>query len=236
MNKNNALLLILLLLTQMVFGQTVSEKLIHGKIVSDSASVAGIDVVNLVNEKATLTNSNGDFFILAKAEDLLIISGANFEIKRKLIEEADLKSEIVIINLISKGIELDEVVVKDKSEGISIIPGVKKYTPAERKLYTARSGILDRPINWMSGRTAMLKKEVVVERNERLLYKIETIYDDKFYVETLKIPAEYIKDFQHYAIADNGFVTAMKAKNKDMMKFLIGKLAVTYNQILEDAK
>jgi hypothetical protein len=65
--KNNTQLLFLFLLTQIVFGQTVGEKLIHGKILADSATVEGIEVINLVNEKSTTTNKNGEFFILAKA-------------------------------------------------------------------------------------------------------------------------------------------------------------------------
>ncbi|HLF52150.1 hypothetical protein [Flavobacterium sp.] len=237
MNSNNTLLLVLFLLTQIAFGQTDGEKLIHGKIFADSTSVDRIDVVNLVNEKVTRTDKNGDFFILAKAGDVLVFSAINLDFKRKVIEEEDLKLDVVIINMTPKIEELNEVIVKNKStEGISIISGQKSYTPAERKLYTAKSGILDRPINWISGRTAMLEKEVVVERKERLLSKIEILYEDKYYIETLKIPSHYIRDFQYYSIEDASFVAALKAKNKGMMRFLIGKLAVTYNQIIANEK
>lgn len=224
-------------MTQIAFGQTDSEKLIHGKIFADSAAVERIDVVNLVNEKVTRTDKNGDFFILAKAGDVLVFSAINLDFKRKVIEEEDLKSDVVIIIMTPKIEELNEVIVKNKStEGTSDTRGQKTYTPAERKLYAARSGILDRPINWMSGRTAMLKKEVVVERKERLLSKIEILYEDKYYIETLKIPSHYIRDFQYYSIEDAGFVAALKAKNKGMMRFLIGKLAVSYNQIIANEK
>ncbi len=226
----------MLFITQLFFGQNANEKLIHGKIVADSIALEGIEVVNLVNEKATVTNTNGEFFILAKADDLLFISGKNVEIKRKTIEEEDLKLPIIVIQMVSKAIEIEEVTVEKKSDGISIIPGVKKLTPAQRKLYTAQSGILDMPLNWMSGRTAMLKKELVVEGKERLLAKIAVLYEEQFYVEKLNIPADYIKDFQYYLIDDKPFVAAMKAKNKDMMKFLIGKLAASYNQLMTDEK
>ncbi|MES2544971.1 MAG: hypothetical protein V4548_08805 [Bacteroidota bacterium] len=230
------ILFCLLFITQLFFGQNANEKLIHGKIVADSIALEGIEVVNLVNEKATVTNTNGEFFILAKADDLLFISGKNVEIKRKTIEEEDLKLPIIVIQMVSKAIEIEEVTVEKKSDGISIIPGVKKLTPAQRKLYTAQSGILDMPLNWMSGWTAMLKKELVVEGKERLLAKIAVLYEEQFYVEKLKIPADYIKDFQYYVIDDKPFVAAMKAKNKDMMKFLIGKLAASYNQLMTDEK
>jgi hypothetical protein len=52
--------------------QTSNEKILRGKIVADSASVAGIDVVNLGNEKVTVTNNKGGFSILAKADDILV--------------------------------------------------------------------------------------------------------------------------------------------------------------------
>jgi hypothetical protein len=131
-----------------------------------------------------------------------------------------------------KTIELNEVIVKKSPiEGVSIIPGQKQYTPSERKLHTATSGVLDAPINWMSGRTAMLKKEVAVERKERLLDKIGILYEDKYYIETLKIPEIYIDDFQRYIIEDKEFTAALKVKNRTMMLFLISKLAVNYNVI-----
>ena len=218
-------------LSQITFGQS-NEKILHGKIVADSASVAGIDVVNLGNEKVTVTNNKGQFSILAKADDILVFSSMTLEMKRMLVDEDDLKSETITIYMTPKINELNEVIVKkNAAEGISIIPGQKQYTPAERKLYTATSGLLDAPLNWLSGRTEMLKKEIIVERKERMLYKVGVLYDDKYYIQTLKIPEIYIDDFQRYIIEDKEFAAALKVKNRTMMLFLISKLAVNYNAI-----
>ena len=218
-------------LSQITFGQS-NEKILHGKIVADSASVAGIDVVNLGNEKVTVTNNKGQFSVLAKADDILVFSSMTLEMKRMLVDEDDLKSETITIYMTPKINELNEVIVKkNAAEGISIIPGQKQYTPAERKLYTATSGLLDAPLNWLSGRTEMLKKEIIVERKERMLYKVGVLYDDKYYIQTLKIPEIYIDDFQRYIIEDKEFAAALKVKNRTMMLFLISKLAVNYNAI-----
>ena len=219
------------MLSQITFGQH-NEKLLHGKIVADSTSVFGIDVVNLGNEKVTVTNNKGEFSILAKANDILVFSSMTLEMKRMLVDEDDLKSETIIIYMTAKINELNEVIVKkNAAEGTSIIPGQKHYTPAERKLYTATSGLLDAPLNWLSGRTEMLKKEIVVERKERMLNKIGVLYEDKYYIQTLKIPEIYIDDFQRYLIEDKEFAAALKVKNRTMMLFLISKLAVNYNAI-----
>lgn len=214
------------------WSQTGNEKLLLGIIIADSVSVVGIDVVNLGNEKVTVTNNKGRFSILAKADDILVFSSMTLEMKRFLVDEDNLKSETITIYMTPKINELNEVIVKkNATEGISIIPGQKHYTPAERKLYTATSGILDAPLNWLSGRTEMQKKEVVVERKERMLYKVGVLYDDKYYIQTLKIPEIYIDDFQRYLIEDKEFAAALKVKNRTMMLFLISKLAVNYNAI-----
>jgi hypothetical protein len=224
--------LLLFFSTFSLWSQDRNEKLLQGIIAADDALLSGIDVVNLGNEKVTVTNSKGEFSILAKADDILVFSSKSLEMRRLLIDEDDLKSGTITVNMYPKINELDEVIVKkNAAEGISIIPGQKQYTPAERKLHTATSGLLDAPISWMSGRTAMLKKEVVVERKERLLDKIGILYEDKYYIETLKVPEIYIDDFQRYIIEDKEFTAALKVKNRTMMLFLISKLAVNYNAI-----
>ena len=228
---NKSFIILFFLFSQILFGQS-NSKLLQGIIVADDALLSGIEVVNLGNEKVALTNSKGEFSILAKADDILVFSSKSLEMRRVIIDEDDLKSGIITVNMYPKINELDEVIVKKSSvEGVSIIPGQKQYTPAERKLRTATSGVLDAPINWMSGRTAMLKKEVAVERKERLLDKIGILYEDKYYIETLKIPEIYIDDFQRYIIEDKEFTAALKVKNRTMMLFLISKLAVNYNAI-----
>ena len=224
--------LLLFFSTFSLWSQDRNEKLLQGVIAADDALLSGVDVVNLGNEKVTVTNSKGEFFILAKADDILVFSSKSLEMRRLLIDEDDLKSGTITVNMYPKINELDEVIVKKNgAEGVSIIPGQKQYTPAERKLHTATSGLLDAPISWMSGRTAMLKKEVVVERKERLLDKIGILYEDKYYIETLKVPEIYIDDFQRYIIEDKDFTAALKVKNRTMMLFLISKLAVNYNAI-----
>ena len=228
----NWFVVLLFFATFCTWSQTSNEKILHGKIVADSTSVFGIDVVNLGNEKVTVTNNKGEFSILAKADDILVFSSMTLEMKRMLVDEDDLKSETITIYMIPKINELNEVIVKkNAAEGISIIPGQKQYTPAERKLYTATSGLLDAPLNWLSGRTEMLKKEIIVERKERMLYKVGVLYDDKYYIQTLKVPEIYIDDFQRYIIEDKEFAAALKVKNRTMMLFLISKLAVNYNAI-----
>jgi hypothetical protein len=247
---NNTLILFLLLFYQITFGQTAGEKILHGKIVVESGFVAGVTIINLVNEKSTVSDSNGEFFILAKAEDLLVFSSVNLEYHRKLIEQEDLKPDLLIIKMTAKVTELEEVIINKHPEinavSLGISPkGIKKYTPAERRLKTAGefkpiqllgliggSMPLDPLINSISGRTKMLKRELEVEKKEHLLVLLGSLFDDTYFTKTLKIPSDYVKGFQYYSIEDKKLAEALKSKNKTKIEFLIVPLAAKFNQII----
>lgn len=239
MRTNNTFLFFICLFTQIIFGQVSNEKKIHGLITADSTSVEGINIVNLTTDKATSSNKDGVFHLFVKEGDLLAFSAVNLVTLRRRISKEDILKENVSVKMLANSIPLKEVVVNENSqinaENLGIIPeGQKKYTPAERKLYTSRSGLLDRPLNWMSGRTAMLKKEVAVEYKEQLMNKLEYLFEDKYYIETLKIPEEYIKGFQYYCVENTDFAAALKSKNKTLSMFLIITLAEKYNKIITD--
>ena len=239
MKTNNTLLFFLILLSQIIFGQTVGEKKIQGKIIAETTAVGGINIVNDTSGRATIADENGMFSILAKEGDVLVISAVNLVTLRRRLNNGDLTLAVIEFQMIPKSIELKEVIVNEypsiSAENLGIVPsGQKKYTPAQRKLYTANSGLLDKPLNWISGRTARLKKELAIEYKERELVKLSYLFEDKYYIKTLKIPQEYIKGFQYYCIDDMDFVAALNSKNKTLSMFLIITLAKEYNKTIAD--
>ena len=248
MNK----ILLLFLFCQVTFCQTAGEKLLHGKIVVESGAAGGVTIINLVNEKTAISDGDGNFFILAKAEDLLVFSSVNLDYYRRIIEDEDLKLEVLNIKMTAKITELAEVIVNKHPEinavSLGISPkGIVHRTQMERKLYTAGdfkpihllnllggSLQVDPILNAINGRTAMVKKSIEVENKERLLRYIGALFDDDYYTNTLKIPATYIKGFQYYCIEKEDFVASLRSKNKAMIKLLIVPLAEKYNKIIRD--
>lgn len=228
----------MLLVFQCTLAQSAGEKLILGNIVADYNANQNVNIINVRTEKATISDKNGMFKIIVKAGDVLVLSSVSLETKRKTISEEDLNLEILSIKMSTKINNLKEVNVNEnaninaESSGI-VAHNQKKYSPAERKLYTANSGLFDPLLNKISGRTAMLKKEVQTERNEKLLLKLDGFFEDQYYIEVLKIPQEYIKGFQYYLIEDADFVKALQSKNKTMSQFLVKKLATNYNEIIQ---
>lgn len=235
--KSKIILFVLGLFGQITFGQTAGEKLIHGKIIIESGNIAGVSVINLVNEKSTTSDSNGDFYILAKAEDLLVFSSVNLEYYRRIIEEEDLKPAVLIIKMVSKITELEEVIINKYPEinavSLGISPkGIIHRTQMERRLYAANSTPLAALLNGVSGRSTMLKKEIEVEKKELLLSKIDRLYSDEYFIKTLKIPKVYIKGFQYYMVENERFATVLNSKNKTKIEFAMVELAVEYNEII----
>lgn len=236
---------------QFVYPQ--QEKLLKGKVVVKDAMASGVRVVNLVSEKEVITNSKGEFSIWVKPEDLLVFSAVHLDLMRKFIEMEDYNSSLLIIEMTSKVTQLDEVIVRDFSRINAVSLGIlskpaKIYTPAERRLQTATglypaasvgtmAGVsmgLDPLLNLISGRTAMLKKEIEVEKKEFLLQKVSNLYEDDFYTEKLKIKKEAIKAFQYYVIYDKRFITALNSKNKALTTFIIGGLALEFNKLSDE--
>ena len=228
---------IILLLVQVTFGQTNIIKEIRGKITADSVAVDRITIVNVSTEKTTVSDVNGFFTIPVKEGDDLVFTAVNLEGLRRKINKQDMLQEVISVLMIPKSIVLKEVVVNESAisaESLGIIPyGQKKYSAAERKLYTATSGGgIDGLLNTISGRKAMLKKEIIIEKKEQLLARIDVLFEDKYYTETLRIPEDYIKGFQYYCVDDAAFANALRDKNKTLVMYLIVKLAENYNEII----
>ena len=245
MTKSN-LLLLLFFICQTAFSQT----LLKGKVISDAPNLDGIHVINISGKKNTVTEKGGFFSILAKANDTLLFSGTQIKGIQVTLKEVDFSENLFFIKLKQHVRMLEEVYIKNYPEinavSLGIIPkGTKSYTPAQRRLRTAGDfkpihllGLLggslavDPILNAISGRTAMLKKELEVENKEKLQAKIESLYDTAFFTETLKIPAEYVKGFEMYAIDNEKLIESIKAKNKTMTTFLLGELAEKYKQLI----
>ena len=202
MRINRILQITLFLLTvQIGFGQNNTSKEITGQIFEQSSNVEGVNIINNTTQVTAVSNAAGVFTIVVREGDVLVFSAVNLEPFKRRITFEDLNSASVIIKMSAKEIELKEVIVNDNggitAENLGVIPyGQKKYTPAERKVYTATSTPGDMLLNAISGRTAMLKKEVNVEKKEMLFRKIEYLFDENYYTERLKIPVADIKGFQ----------------------------------------
>lgn len=234
-------IIIAFLFVQIGFGQKTDAKLLSGKVMEQSTSVEGVNIINNTTQAATVSDADGSFSITVREGDVLVFSAVNLDPVKRRITPEDLSSSSLVIKMTAKEVELKEVVVNENAninaENLGIIPyGQKKYTPAERKVYTATSTSIDKLLNKISGRTAMLKKEVNVEKKEALFRKLEYLFEENYYTNRLKIPVDDIKGFQLFCVDDADFAVSLNTKNKTMSMFLITDLARKYLTILENEK
>jgi hypothetical protein len=223
-----------------LFAQEKGAVACRGKVNADMTNLEGIYVINLNTENAAITDVKGFFTINAKVGDSLLLSSVQFKSVTKAITTQDLSS-LFFVTMHPIMNELKEVVVKRPSvsaESLGIIPyGQKKYTPAERKIFTATSGFgIDPLLNLFSGRTSMLKKELEVEKKEGYLVQLENLFDKNHYVNTLHIPSDYVKGFLYFAVENPKFTRVLKTKNRTSIEFLMSELAAQYNEIIASKK
>lgn len=229
--KNNLIFLFVLLTQyQFLIAQTSAEKIIIGSVVSDTIKLKGISVINCMNKTMAVTDSDGCFSIQAKEGDVLNLSGIDYKYLKRFIYRDEFKAGTMEVNMIFNSVELDEVIINKyaniTSENMGIIPrGQIKFTQQERKLYSG--GGLFSAIN---GDLKMLKLNVETEKKEILMKKLEFMFQEKFYLNSLKIPQELIKGFQYYCVENSKFVQYLNDKNKIMTQFVMTDLASIYNR------
>ena len=230
--KSNYYFLLIILFSIVGFGQF--SKNWHGKIVSEAPDLEGIYVLNLKSKVATTTEKGGYFSIDGTIGDSLAISGFQLQSIKIALSQQDYTKELFFVKMESVVTYLEEVRINQYKNINALALGIlqkpaKEYTPAERKLFTATSGGgIDGLLNLISGRTKMLKKGIEIEKKERALEKIENLFEEKYFVETLKIPQEKVKGFEYFCVEDTKFNAALKSKNKTMAKFLLIDLARNY--------
>lgn len=230
-------------------GQQQKEIMISGKTILNENGVEGVFVKNESSNETTNSDTDGRFTIKCQLGDIIYFSYLITETIRKKISTKEYQSNNLLVTMTSKTIDLNEVIINKNAitaEKIGIIPeNQKKYTAAERRLKTAGDfkpihllsilgGTLplDPIINKITGRTKRLKKELEIEKKERLFNRLKALYKDDFYVVNLKIPKIYVDAFRYFCIENQSLVSYLTSRNKQLLELLMSELAVTFNKNL----
>lgn len=227
----SVIVLLFFLFTTHLTAQGLSQ--VSGIIRIKDATPLGVHVLNISNERESRSDKDGKFAIEAQIGDVLVFAAPNLDYYRILVEEEHL-SGVFYVDMTSRVQELDEVEIESNrinalALGILSKPA-KKYTPAEAKLYTATSGLLDGLINAWSGRKKMLENDVKTERKNYMLQDLEGLFPEQFYREDLKIKPENIKRFHYFLVESVEFQQALKSENKHLLTLVIIETALKFNE------
>jgi hypothetical protein len=227
-----------------IFVKPFAQVKLKGTIDAKGASVENIHISNLSNEKSTISKADGTFEIEAEEGDLLTFHAIHLEFWRQSVKPKDIACSCIAISLLPKTMELEGVEVTEytKINAVSlgiVSPNIVRRTQAERRLYTATSGggliALDPIINAITGRTKMLKEELVIERLERLEKQVFDLIDKEYFTEVLNIHPDYHRGFVRISIHDILIEQAVEKRNEDRLQFLLKEKAVNFLQIRPEA-
>ncbi|MGQ7946466.1 hypothetical protein [Flavobacterium sp. WC2509] len=112
--KNILKIVILCLSCQLSFGQLLTRKTLHGKIVNEAGVIESGLVFNINSQTGDVIDSKGSFSILAKVNDTLLVTSLGFKSEKVVLKDADFKSSYYTIKLHAVANELLSVVVYAK--------------------------------------------------------------------------------------------------------------------------
>jgi len=94
---------------QLSISQT--EKLLNGKVLSQNNPLYKVEVINKTSKTSTRTNELGEFSILVRPKDSLLFFSKDFFFTRLKISQDNIDQNNMIINMVLKPEELDEVLI-----------------------------------------------------------------------------------------------------------------------------
>ncbi|UWY29615.1 hypothetical protein N4T20_06660 [Flavobacterium sp. TR2] len=94
---------------QITVSQT--EKVLNGKVLSQNIPLNKVEVINKTSKTSTRTNELGEFAILVRPKDSLLFFSQDYFFKRLKISQENIDQNNIVVNMILKPEELDEVLI-----------------------------------------------------------------------------------------------------------------------------
>ncbi|CAA9198549.1 hypothetical protein FLA105534_02190 [Flavobacterium bizetiae] len=88
-----------------------TEKMLHGKVFSESVLLKNVEVINKTSKINTKTNEAGEFSIVVHVKDSLIFYAKGYTFKRLKLTEHDFENNDLVVNMMIQPLELDEIVI-----------------------------------------------------------------------------------------------------------------------------
>ncbi|SKB66558.1 hypothetical protein SAMN05660776_2381 [Salegentibacter holothuriorum] len=214
-------------IAQIAFAQ--EKKKLTGKIEANSIE-APVHIINVTQEKGTVSDKAGNFKLEVTENDLLLISSVQFQRKEIKITSKIFNQKVLKVKLLPALTELEQVRIHNLSGNlkediasikvidmpvISVPPVPRSVVPrgtpnaafnASQTQGPAGGNILGL-VGLITGKPnfGSLKKSVSPARNEReVVNSLRNRFEDYFFTNHLKIDARHIMNFLSY-IFENGF-------------------------------
>lgn len=207
----NLLSLCLLLYVSFSFAQDDGRRLIYGHVLYKNVDVANEYVINSTSEEATVTDEDGEFAIRVKEGDELVFTAVNYQYQLVEITPEILAKNRIIVSVNEKITELDEVVVTPENEERYLQVKNEEFKEVEYEidrtteveniaLSRTDRGMQD-GLNFVNIFKAIFKSKpdnTVEAPKLQVSEVLRRVYDDRFFVEDLKLQQNQIEAFLTY--------------------------------------
>lgn len=186
------------------------REVLRGQVLYRDSNVPNENVVNSTTGRATITDDNGRFAILAKVGDQLVFTAINYQLEIVVVTEDIMQRKRLVVEVNEKVTELDEVVVSPENQEKFLEMQNDEFKGYEYEIDRAtevenvamnRVGIQDglNIKNIFKALFTAVKKDDVVEREPLKVSEVlRRIYDDEFFVVDLRLPQDKIDEFLLY--------------------------------------
>jgi len=240
--------LIFLLITASVFSQ--EKVILSGQIIIPDSLNSPVHIVNITQEKGTLSELSGRFSVEVSPGDVLLFSSIQFEKKEIKINSEILKLGSLKVNLMPALNELEEVRLHNLSGNLAKdIQDIKTYDPKalgytfsdreplsieERKFSALNSNPIGMIYGAISGENKMLKKAIANNKLRKLVVKARGQLPTEFFIKTLGLEKNKIMDFLYYSSQNPGFKELVNQNDALILIEFLKEVITEYNEFIED--
>jgi len=184
---------------------------LRGQVLYRGSNVVNENVINSNTQIATITDGDGRFMIQVKAGDQLVFTAVNYQLEIIKITEEILTNNRLVVEVIEKVTELDEVVVSPENQ--------KRFLEVKNEQFKGFEYEIDRSTEVQNIAAASQNDRIEGQMNFVNLFKaifqsrnqdtgetvelkvsqvLRQVYDDEFFVVDLSLAQEKIDAFLIY--------------------------------------
>ncbi|MBO9583329.1 MAG: hypothetical protein J7574_04145 [Flavobacterium sp.] len=223
-----------LLTTISIFTYQISvsqnEKVLNGKVLSQNIPLSKVEVINKTAKISTRTNTLGEFSILVRSNDSVLFFSKDYFFKRLKISQENIDQNNIVVNMILKPEELEEVLItnikfpkvntpQEVSDSIALL----KASQSLEKYTGVNDGSIANGMNFMAmgkGLVDLFKKEDATNKKSKkktseLDFKTfaEATCPLDFFTKDLKLNHDEKTLFLEFCTADPHSEVILKQKN-----------------------
>ncbi|MFH6992134.1 hypothetical protein [Flavobacterium sp. FlaQc-48] len=199
------------------FSISQTEKLLHGKVLSNNYPLKKVEVINKTAKTSTTTDYMGDFSILVREKDSLLFFAQDYYFTRLKISRENIDKSNITVNMVIKAEELNEVVITN----MKLTPFKISQQDMDATKFAKDAGSLQKytgvydgtiPNGMDFGRMGKGvfnlfkndKKEELKKKTEETVFRklVAASIPSTFFTRDLKLPPEEVELFLDFCDAD----------------------------------